>query len=121
VLFGNPVVITGWGGHLDYLGADYPLLVDFDLVSTTSDPVDDWFEARPGFRWARARHEHAVDLLRWVADHPAEAGVLTAPIRERLAGECASEVIGRRLLGTLKTARAGDERGGSARRRSQRQ
>ena len=119
VLFGNPVVITGWGGHLDYLGANYPLLVDFDLVSTASDPVDDWFEARPGFRWARARHDHAVGVLRWVADHPAEAAVLTAPIREHLARECAPQVIGSRLLDALQTVRARKDRGQSAPRRSQ--
>jgi hypothetical protein len=101
ITFGNPALVTGWGGHLDYLREDYPLLVDYDLVPTTCDPADDWFEARPGYRWARARHEHAVELLRWVAEHPDEAVAATAPVGERLARECAPEVIGRRLLDVL--------------------
>jgi glycosyltransferase involved in cell wall biosynthesis len=101
VLFGNPVVVTGWGGHIDYLGADYQLLVDYDLVPTTSEPVDDWFIGRPGDRWARARHDHAVERLRWVAQHREQAVDAIAPIRERLARECAPAVIGRRLRDVL--------------------
>jgi hypothetical protein len=101
IRFGNPVLVTGWGGQLDYLGEDYPLLVDYDLMPADCDPADDWFDARPGSRWARARHEHAVELLRWVAEHRDEAVAATAPVCERLARECAPEVIGRRLLAAL--------------------
>jgi len=99
--FDNPVVVTGWGGHLDYLGADYPLLVDYDLVATTSDPVDGWFDARPGQHWAKARHDHAVDLLRWVAANPEKASALAAPLGERLRQECSADVIGRRLISVM--------------------
>ena len=99
--FGNPVIVTGWGGHLDYLGTDYPLLIDYDLVPTTNDPPDDWFDAGPGHRWAKARHDHAVDLLRWVAANPERASAIAAPLGERLARECAPDVIGRRLIETL--------------------
>ena len=50
---GNPAVVTGWSAPVDYLGADYPLFVDHDLVATADDPPDDWFEGSPGFSWAR--------------------------------------------------------------------
>jgi hypothetical protein len=99
--YGNPVVVTGWGGHLDYLGTDYPLLVDYDLVPTTSDPLDDWFDARPGDRWAKARHDHAVDLLRWVAANPGKASDVAAPVGERLRQDCATDVVGRQLVEIL--------------------
>jgi len=67
---GNPVVITGFGGQLDYLaGSD--LLVDFELV-----PVDDP-PGRPSYspdqRWAEPSLPHAVELMRRVAADPAEA------------------------------------------------
>ncbi|MFZ0044974.1 MAG: hypothetical protein WAL16_04010 [Streptosporangiaceae bacterium] len=61
---GNPVVVTGWGGHLDYLPDGYPYCVRYDLVPTTADAPDDWFEAEPGQRWARADIGHASSLLR---------------------------------------------------------
>ncbi|MGH9048850.1 MAG: hypothetical protein ACRDY4_03880 [Acidimicrobiia bacterium] len=101
LLFGNPVVVTGWGGQLDYLGPDYPLLVDYDLVPTTTDTPDDWFETREGYRWARARHDHAVDLLRWVAAHPDEAAGMGRGVGDRLAREFAPEQVGRHLLDAL--------------------
>jgi glycosyltransferase involved in cell wall biosynthesis len=96
--FGNPVVVTGWGGQTDYLGTDYPFLIDYDLVPTTSDATDDWFEYREGYCWARARHDHAVDVLRWVADHRDDAAAIARPAGERLLRECAPDAVARRLL-----------------------
>jgi glycosyltransferase involved in cell wall biosynthesis len=101
LLFDNPVVVTGWGGHLDYLGADYPLLVDYDLISTLDDARDDWFVPREGYHWAKARHEHAVELLRWVADHRDDAAAVAQDVRADLARDCAPDVVGRRLLRLL--------------------
>jgi len=102
LLFGHPVVVTGWGGHLDYLGGDYPLLVDYDLVPTADDPPDDWFSAGEGHRWARARHDHTVDVLRWVADKRDEAAAIGSTVGARLARDCAPDVIGRRLLSLVR-------------------
>ena len=95
---GNPAVVTGWGGHLDYLGADYPLLVDYDLIPTSDDVRDDWFEPQKAFRWAKARHDHAVELMRWVADHRDDAAVLGQRVGERVARELAPDAVARRLL-----------------------
>jgi len=104
LLFGNPAVVTGWGGQLDYLGADYPLLVGYDLAPTSSDVEDDWFEARDDRFWARARHDDAVDVLRWVAAHREESAAIGAAQGARLAQEYAPDVVGRALLAALSTA-----------------
>jgi glycosyltransferase involved in cell wall biosynthesis len=101
LLFGNPVVVTGWGGHLEYLGADYPMLVDYDLISTSDDVRDDWFLTREGYHWAKARHEHAVELLRWVAEHRDEAAAVARRVGAELARDAAPDVVGRRLLRSL--------------------
>lgn len=101
LLFANPVVVTGWGGQLDYLGDDYPLLVDYDLVSTTTDVPDDWFDPRDELRWARARHDHAVELLRWVAAHREEAAAIGAGVGARVAADFGPDDVGRRLLAAL--------------------
>jgi len=68
---GNPVIITGWGGQLDYLGKDYFGLVDYHLV-----PVPDFSGTEPydsGQHWADADREHAVQLMREVVQNPAAA------------------------------------------------
>ena len=98
---GNPVVVTGWGGHLDYLGADYPLLVDYDLISTSEDVRDDWYTPREDDHWAKARHEHAVELLRWVAEHRDDAAAIARKVGADLARDSARDVVGRRLLRLL--------------------
>jgi glycosyltransferase involved in cell wall biosynthesis len=74
---GNPVVTTGFGGQLDFLG-DSPYLVSFDLI-----PVDDpagFPSYAPDQRWADANLDHAAALLREVAADPASARALAEPI-----------------------------------------
>jgi glycosyltransferase involved in cell wall biosynthesis len=82
--YGNPVVTTGYGGQLDYLG-DSPWLVDFDLVPV-HDPAG-YPSYAPDQRWAEPRLEHAVTLLREIAERPGDAKALARaaarPLRER--------------------------------------
>lgn len=71
---GNPVVMTGWGGQLDYLAEADALLVDYRLV-----PVRDALGAgsyRPEQRWAQADLDAAVDRLRWVRGNAAAAAAM---------------------------------------------
>lgn len=67
---GNPVVTTGFGGHLDYL-ADSSYLVDFEL-SPVVDPVG-VPSYTPDQRWAQPDLDHGASILRRVADDPAGA------------------------------------------------
>ena len=65
--FGNPSIVTGWGGHLDYLGSDYPYLVDYELVQTSSDKPDAFgFPQSDDAYWARAQQgpRERVNALR---------------------------------------------------------
>jgi glycosyltransferase involved in cell wall biosynthesis len=98
---GNPAVVTGWSAPVDYLGPDYPLFVDADLVPTADETPDGWFERGKGYRWARARHDHAVDLLRWVAAHRDEAAAVGRAHGRRLAVAYGPERVGRTLLAAL--------------------
>ena len=70
---GNPVIVTGWGGTLDFLPPDYPYCIEYDLVPTLTDPPDVWWGPRPEERWAKARVAHASALLRQVFDHRDDA------------------------------------------------
>jgi glycosyltransferase involved in cell wall biosynthesis len=64
--WGNPVVTTAFGGHLDFL-ADSPLLVDFELVAV--DHPAGIPSYAPDQRWADPNVDHAAVLLRDVAAH----------------------------------------------------
>ena len=95
---GNPVLVTGWGGHLDYLPDGYPYLIGYDLVPTTAEAADDWFEAEPGQRWARADIAHASALLRRIYDHRAEAARWGQLLREHIRARFTARQVTPRLF-----------------------
>lgn len=58
---GTPVVITGHGGQLEWLGNDYPGLVPYRMVDV-DHPDSTLFES--DMQWADAEVDAAIDLLR---------------------------------------------------------
>jgi glycosyltransferase involved in cell wall biosynthesis len=98
---GNPVLVTGWGGTLDFLPSGYPYLVEYDLVPTASEEPDDWWCPRHGERWARARVDHAAALLRHVFEHPAQAREWGRMLRSAIHTGFDSAQVTRRLLDAL--------------------
>jgi glycosyltransferase involved in cell wall biosynthesis len=78
---GNPVVITGFGGQLDYL-ADSPGLVDFDLVPV-HDPAG-FPSYAPDQRWAEPDIDHGADLLRGVYADPRQAAAVASTIAQTI-------------------------------------
>jgi len=92
-LFGNPSVITGWGGHLDYLGQDYPLLVNFKLEPTSVATPDTHIETSDDRHWARADAAHASTLMRWVFEHQEEARELGKNLKQKLSAQYAPKRV----------------------------
>ena len=78
---GTPVVMTGHGGQLAWLGADHPGLVPFRMVEA-EHPDRTLFE--PGMTWAAAEVDTAAEMLR--ALHRGELPALTRAT-SRLAAE----------------------------------
>lgn len=99
---GNPVIITGWGGGPEHLPAGYPYLVEHDLVPATDDPPDLWFGPRPGERWARARVDHAVELLRQVHAGRDEAAAWGRRAQGHVQARYRPEQVTRQLLAALE-------------------
>ncbi len=79
--YGNPVVTTGFGGHLDYLG-DSPYLVGFELVPVR-EPAGVPSYA-PDQRWADPDVDHGAALLREVAANRREASAYASAAAERI-------------------------------------
>ena len=87
---GNPVITTGYGGQLDYLG-DSPQLVRFDLV-----PVDDptgFPSYAPYQRWAEPDVDHATALIRRFASDPRAASAEAQERGPRMQRQYAPEAI----------------------------
>ncbi len=98
---GNPVIVTGWSGERDFLPVDYPYLVEYDLIPTTMDEPDAWWQPRDGERWAKARIPHATSLLRSVFEHPDEARSWGRVLRTNIHENFNSELVTGRLLDAI--------------------
>ena len=97
---GNPVIITGWGGHLEHMGRDWPYLIDFELT-----PVMD-AQGRgsylPTQKWASPMMEHAVELIREVYGNQDDARANGTALAGRIAERFSEEVIGGRLADMIQ-------------------
>ncbi len=101
VLFGNPVIVTGWGGHLDYLGADYPLLVGHVLEATSRAASDGFFKAVLDACWARADRDHASELMRRVFEDRASARAIARELQPQLRTRYSADRVCRRLAALM--------------------
>jgi glycosyltransferase involved in cell wall biosynthesis len=94
---GKPVVMTGWGGHRDYLGEDWPGAVPYRMVSVPLWPPD-----RPSYfpsqRWAEPDIAVAARMLRAVIDEPELPRAAALRIRERIVDKFAEPVVVTQLL-----------------------
>ncbi|MGH8712943.1 MAG: glycosyltransferase [Casimicrobiaceae bacterium] len=96
---GKPVLITGWGGHLDYLGADYPGLITYRM-----GPVSGWLHGasyQPTQQWAVADVEHAGRLMRRMVSRYADQIPAATAVRERIVNDFAEPVIARRMIAAI--------------------
>jgi glycosyltransferase involved in cell wall biosynthesis len=99
--FGNPVIVTGWGATREFLPAGYPYFVDYDLIPTTDDQPDAWWQPRQGECWAKARIPHAAALLRHVFAHRADARSWGRMAQSHVVENFGRTGITRRLLQAL--------------------
>jgi len=96
---GNPVVMTGFGGQLDYLG-DTPLLVDFELVPAVDSVADSSY--RPDQQWAAPDIEHGAALLRRVAADPAGAAATAGAAASRIRARFNADVVGAEFIAAVE-------------------
>jgi glycosyltransferase involved in cell wall biosynthesis len=93
---GKPVIVTGWGGQLDYLGRDYPGLVRYEMT-----PVEPHALYRPGQRWAAADEGHAAQLMRKAAQRDRALLEGAAAVRESIAPRYAEAAVARQFIAAL--------------------
>jgi glycosyltransferase involved in cell wall biosynthesis len=97
-LLGRPVLMTGWGGALDYLGADNPLNLAFSL-----EPID-WpgTSYAPDHRWAVADIADVRRKLRCVFDARGEPLDSVTQLSERLCNEFSESRVMRTFAAILR-------------------
>lgn len=99
---GVPVVMTGWGGQLDFLDQELSSLVDYHL-----EPVVDrrgYPSYSPEQNWARADISDAIRRLRYVYKQPERARDNARRQRENIKQRFAAEKISAKLLDAISSS-----------------
>ena len=95
--------MTGWGGQLDFLGPDWPYLVDYEMTPVMS--AIDCGSYHPSQNWASASLGDAVELLRAIKADPTSARSRCSDRSEAIKAQFDEEAVGQRLLEVLKRDR----------------
>lgn len=95
--YGNPVIATGWGGHLEYLD-DRALLVDHEVVPVVHSAPRSY---SPEQQWAEPSQEHAVELMRAFVSDSGAARRRAQPLRERVLRDYAGPIVAAEFLAAM--------------------
>jgi glycosyltransferase involved in cell wall biosynthesis len=95
----KPVLITDWGGQLDYLGPGYPGLIRSRMTPVTGWLPHDSYQANG--RWAQADVEHASALMRAAVARDPALFDAAARLRETVTRRFAEPVVARQLLAVI--------------------
>ncbi len=96
---GTPVVMTGYGGQLDYLAPDLSWLVDYEMVPVY-EPI--WSaNYKPGDRWASPSVSHAATQLREIYDNQMAARSRAQHLADRIAVNFSTKATITSLLAAL--------------------
>ena len=96
---GTPVITTGYGGHLEYLGNDHPGLVPAVMMPVGEVANSPHFE--PGMMWGEADLDIAAAMLREVVAGDSQAVVQAPAVAERLRITYSPEAVGQRVVSLL--------------------
>lgn len=99
---GNPVIITGWGGQLDYLPAPDSYLVRFMLCAVQQ--VRDWGSYEADHQWACADIDDAIELLRNVYQDRLAAKEKGARLQSYVRRKFSFDQVAAQLLGVINEA-----------------
>lgn len=109
---GKPVVVTGFGGHLDYLDPHDAFLVDHAVVAVDARPGSASYT--PDQRWADPSVGHAAALMRALVDDRDDAMARGARLQARIRRSFSASTITDQLLDVLEGATRSEAPGAGA-------
>ena len=97
---GKPVLITGWGGQLDYLGEGYPGLIRYEMTRVPAGWLPHAVQETDQ-RWAQPDLEHAAALMRAAAARDSTLFDAARRTRETVNDRFAEANVVRELLAAI--------------------
>ena len=95
---GIPLIITGYGGQMEWLGRSHPGAVPFTMA-----PADhqDRTMFEPGMTWAIADVDVAADMMRSVISSSSPIRTAAAPLAQRITTTYSEQAIGQLMEALL--------------------
>lgn len=107
--FGRPVIMTGFGGQLDFLPQNTAFHVDYDLVPVIDKNGGQSYT--PDQKWARPDILHGSRLMRYVFENRQEALTRGAALKSYIGKHFSEEVVTNDMLAALVETRPKKRRG----------
>lgn len=98
--FGNPVILTGFGGATEYAKADNSYLVDYNLTPVSGMPWSPWYLGTQ--LWAEPNVLDGSMHLRHIFDNQQEAKEKGALLQNNIETNFSWEVIAKKIVNSLE-------------------
>lgn len=98
--YGNPIIVTNFGGTTEYAKEDNSYLVDYQLTPVFGMPWSPWY--RGDQLWAEPNIVHGTELMRQVYMDRDAAKAKGAKLKEYISENFSWEVIASRIIKELK-------------------
>ena len=92
---GNPVIMTGWGGQLDFLSADCASLIRYRMVNVVDARSDSYNDVQ---KWAQIDEAHMIEEMRAIYTRPEKARKRAVTLARQIRQDYSSNVIGNKLI-----------------------
>lgn len=94
--FGNPIIVTGFGGVTEYAKADNSYLINYTLTPVYGMPWSPWY--RGDQLWAEPDVKHGADLMLQAYNNKQAAYEKGLQLKQHINNNFSQECIGTRLI-----------------------
>lgn len=98
---GKPIIVTGFGGAMEYAKIHNSYIVDFVEIPAFGMPWCPWYRIEQ--YWAEPSQRHGAELMRHVYENQEEAKQTGLKLQNYLKDNFNYEVIGNKIINALKS------------------
>jgi len=98
---GNPIIVTGFGGALEYAKPEHSYLVDYVETPVFGMPWSPWYLLEQD--WAFASATHGAKLMKHVYDNKDEAKEKGLKLQKYIYENFSWQVIGKKIVDAIKS------------------
>ncbi|MFA5409685.1 MAG: glycosyltransferase [Bacilli bacterium] len=98
---GNPIIVTGMGGSLEYAKPDNSYLVDHTMTPVFGMNFIPWY--RGDQMWAEPNCANAIELMKYVYNNRDKAKVRGDLLKKYIANNLTWEHVGQKMLNFLRS------------------